>query len=240
MQGQVALVTGGASGIGQACAERFSGEGAEVIVADVSDSAGTAVAARIGARYEHLDVADRTGWSALVERIAADHGRLDLLHLNAGIRLGASDLARLDLDDYLRLVGINQHGVIFGLTAALGLLARSGGSVIVTGSRASISPLPHDIPYAMAKHAVAGLVRSAAGGLADQGIRINAICPATVDTGLLAGGRRQLEAAGVEVMEPAEVADGVMAILASGVSGACFVQLPGRAPEPFEFAETPR
>jgi short-subunit dehydrogenase len=88
----------------------------------------------------------------------------------------------------------------------------------------------------MTKHAVAGLVRSVAEDLGRRGISVNAICPAIVDTGFLEGRRAELEAFGLVVMEPDEVADGVIAILESGETGRCFVQEPGSAPVAFEFA----
>ena len=92
----------------------------------------------------------------------------------------------------------------------------------------------------MAKHATVGLVRSVAPSLAESGVRINAICPATVDTGFLGGvGREQLEAAGIDVMDSAEVADGIMTIMAGETTGEFFVQLPGRDPTPFSFPPVP-
>lgn len=239
LAGKVVLVTGAASGIGRASARRYGAEGATVIATDIADDAGEAVAAEIGAEYEHLDVADPEAWAGLVPVIAARHGRLDVAHLNAGIRVGQSDITALTDDEYLTVIGVNQHGVVFGLRAVVPLLeAAGGGSVIVTASRSSLGPLPNDLPYVMSKHAVAGLVRSVAGDLGRRGISINAICPATVDTGFIAGaGRERLEAAGIPVMDPAEVADGAMVILASGETGRCFDQIPGGAPEVFAFAE---
>lgn len=233
MQGQVVLVTGAASGIGRACAERFAAEGATVVATDVEPAESSDV--------RSLDVAEPVQWASLVDDIAADHGRLDVVHLNAGVRLGAGDVTQLDVDDYLRLIGVNQHGVLFGLRATVPLLeAGGGGAVVVTASRASLGPLPNDLPYAMAKHAVTGLVRSIAPDLTERGISINGICPATVDTGFLGGvGREQLEAAGIAVMDAAEVADGVMTVLRAGTTGEMFVQLPGEAPLPFAFPPVP-
>lgn len=239
LSGAVALITGAASGIGRACALRYAAEGATVVATDVGSDDG--VLADHGIALRPLDVADPAVWADMVEAIGADHGRLDLVHLNAGIRLGVGDVTELSDDDYLRLIGVNQHGVLFGLRATVPLLEQGdGGAVIVTGSRASIGPLPLDLAYAMAKHAVAALVRSAADDLAARQISINAICPATVATGFLGDvGRDQLEAAGIEVMDAEEVADGVMQIIASGETGQCFVQLRGEAPTPFPFPAIP-
>jgi len=240
VESRIVIVTGAASGIGRATAARFAADGATVIATDVTDEAGAEAAAAMGARYEHLDVADPDAWTDLIARVDRDHGRIDVLHLNAGIRLGASDPATLDLDAYRRLIDINQHGVLYGLVAALGPLTVAGGDIVVTASRAAVEPLPNDLPYVMAKHAVAGLVRSVAPTLTERNIRINAICPAIVDTGFLGGARQRLEATGLVVMDAEEVADGVMAILASGSTGECFVQQLGEPPVPFEFARPPR
>lgn len=241
LHGRVALVTGAGSGIGAAAAVRFAAEGATVIVTDVDEAAGGRVAAEIGGTFHRLDVADVEEWAAVAAAVSADQGGVDVLHLNAGIRLGQPDVTALSDADYQRIISINQHGVFYGMRAVVPLMSgREGAQIIVTASRASLGPLPNDFAYAMAKHAAVGLVRSVAPTLLDQGLRINAICPATVDTGFLGGvGRAQLEAAGVEVMDSDEVAEGIMAVLDGSTSGECFVQLPGGLPEPFAFAAVP-
>ena len=240
LNGKTALVTGAASGIGAACARRYAEVGALVICTDVADDAGQQVADDIGGRYRHLDVADSSAWAALAAELADDPGSLGIVHLNAGIRSGVGDIAELSDEDYHRIIGVNQHGVVFGLRAAVPLLeADGGGHALVTASMASFSPLPLDLGYSMTKHAIAALVRSAAPNLADQNITLNAICPATVATGFLGGNREQLEAAGLTVMESEEVADAAMAIFDSGLTGECFALFKGRDPEPFPFASIP-
>jgi NAD(P)-dependent dehydrogenase (short-subunit alcohol dehydrogenase family) len=231
LTGKIALVTGAASGIGAACAERYAREGATVIATDIADDVEGIVV---------LDASDSSAWADLVKAITAEHGRLDLVHLNAGIRVGISDVRTLTDDDYLRVIAVNQHGVLYGLRATLPLLEKQGGSVLVTASRASLGPLANDLPYVMSKHAVTGLVRSVAADLETRGVSINALCPATVDTGFIAGaGRAQLERAGIAVMDADEVADGAMQILSGATTGQCFVQLPGARPEVFEFTPVP-
>ena len=240
LSGKTALVTGAASGIGKACARSYAAAGAHVVCTDVADDAGQQVADEIGGRYRHLDVADSSAWAALAAELTDNPGKLDLVHLNAGVMMGLGDIAAMTDDDYLRIIGINQHGAVFGLRASVPLLeAAGGGHALVTGSMASFSPLPVDLGYSMSKHAIAALVRSAAPSLAEQGISLNAICPATVGTGFLGGNRDRLEAAGMVIMDSEEVAEAAMAILDSGLTGECFALFKGREPEPFPFATVP-
>ncbi|MCY3910609.1 MAG: SDR family NAD(P)-dependent oxidoreductase [bacterium] len=240
LAGKTALVTGAASGIGAACARRYAHAGALVICTDIIDEAGQQVADKIGGRYRHMDVADSSAWSALAAELAQDPGHLNLVHLNAGIMLGLSNIAEMTDDDYLRIIGINQHGVVFGLRAAVPLLeAAGGGHALITGSMASFSPLPVDLGYSISKHAIAALVRSAAPSLAERGISLNAVCPATVGTGFLGGNRDRLEAAGMVIMDAEEVAEAAMVVIDSGLTGECFALLKGRPPEPFQFATIP-
>ena len=240
LKGKTALVTGAASGIGAACARRYAAAGAHVICTDVADDAGQQLASEIDGRYRHLDVADSSEWAALSGELTDNPGHLDLVHLNAGVMMRLDDIAEMSDEDYLRIIGINQHGAVFGLRAAVPLLeAAGGGHALITGSMASFSPLPVDLGYSMSKHAIAALVRSAAPNLAERGISLNAVCPATVGTGFLGGNRDQLEAAGMIIMDAEEVAEAAMAILDSGLTGECFALFKGRQPEPFQFATIP-
>jgi len=233
------LVTGAASGIGRASAARFAEAGARVMVTDVTEASSKESAAAIGGEYLHLDVADPDAWRAVVDTLRDRPQPLTVAHLNAGIRLGAPAIVDVSDAQYLRILGANLSGVFYGIRAVVPLLeAAGGGAIIVTASRAALKPLPQDPCYAMTKHAVAGLVRSVADDLGQRGITVNAICPAIVDTGFLEGHRAELEAIGLDVMEPEEVAAGVMAILESGETGRCFVQDPGGAPVAYEFAPT--
>ena len=160
-----------------------------------------------------------------------------MAHLNAGIRLGAPPIVDVSDAQYSRILGANLGGVFYGIRTVVPLIeAAGGGAIIVTASRAALQPLPQDPCYAMTKHAVAGLVRSVADDLGRRGITVNAICPAIVDTGFLEGRRADLESLGLVVMEPEEVAAGVMTILESGETGRCFVQEPGGEPVAYEFA----
>jgi NAD(P)-dependent dehydrogenase (short-subunit alcohol dehydrogenase family) len=230
------LVTGAASGIGRASAARFAAAGARVIVTDVTEASGKQSAAAIGGEYLQLDVADPDAWRDAAATWRDRPQPLAVVHLNAGIRLGAPAITEVSDAQYAQILGANLGGVFYGIRAVVPLLeAAGGGAIIVTASRAALQPLPQDPCYAMTKHAVAGLVRSVADDLGRRGISVNAICPATVDTGFLEGRRAELEGVGLVVMEPHEVADGVIAILESGETGRCFVQEPGNAPVVHEF-----
>ena len=187
LDGKVALVTGGASGIGRSVARRLAARGAAVTIADVQDAKGEAEAAAIGGTYAHLDVSDPAAWKTLV----ATFDRLDFLHLNAGI----FDRDPVTVDSvsearYRQYFAVNVDGVYFGLVAALPLLEASaqsngGSSVVCTSSSSGIGPLAMNPIYAMTKHAIVGLVRSTADDLRARGVRINAICPGGVVTGLM-------------------------------------------------------
>ena len=108
-----------------------SGQAQTSADADVDDVAGRDVAADIGATYHHLDVADPAAWEALVDELPSTPGQLGLVHLNAGIRLGQGDITALTDDAYHRVVGINQHGVFYGLRATVPLLEAAGGGAVV-------------------------------------------------------------------------------------------------------------
>jgi NAD(P)-dependent dehydrogenase (short-subunit alcohol dehydrogenase family) len=237
LHGKSVLVTGAASGIGRASAARFAAAGARVIVTDVAEDAGGEFAAAIDGDFLQLDVADPDAWRAAARGWLDRPQPLAVAHLNAGIRLGVPAIVDVSDSDYLRILGVNLNGVFYGIRTVVPLLeAAGGGAIVVTASRAALQSLPQDPCYAMTKHAVAGLVRSVADDLGQRGISVNAICPAIVDTGFLEGHRADLEALGLTVMEPEEVAAGVMAILESGETGRCFVQEPGGEPVAFDFS----
>ncbi|MBL8773259.1 MAG: SDR family oxidoreductase [Phenylobacterium sp.] len=189
-EGKVAVVTGGASGIGLAAARRFHAEGAAVVVSDVNDDAGRAVAAELGqdrAIYQHADVADWAQVEALAARAEDAFGGLDVMFNNAGVGSFAAtpDLAP---DDWRRVIEIDLNGVFYGCRAAIPRMrARGGGAIVNT---ASISGLGGDYSFAAynaAKGAVVNYTRAAAIDHAREGVRINAVCPGPVDTPIIAG-----------------------------------------------------
>ena len=165
------IVTGAASGIGEAVVRAAKKSGANVLALDVDQAKGIALAEETGALYRHCDVSDLTHWQQLIEYLEsekADLGAPTRIHLNAGIQIAAPDaplseyqLEAATLERYRRMMSVNVDGVVFGLQTLLPLLA-SGAAIVATASLAGITPYAIDPLYAMSKHAVVGLVRSLA------------------------------------------------------------------------------
>jgi meso-butanediol dehydrogenase/(S,S)-butanediol dehydrogenase/diacetyl reductase len=187
---KVVVITGGASGIGLASARRFHGEGAAVVIADVNDAQGQAVAADLGdgrCVYQHADVASWEDVQTLIERAANEFGGLDVLFNNAGVGSFAAT-PDLEVEEWRRVIDIDLSGVFYGCKAAIPHLRRRGGGSIV--NTASISGLFGDYSftaYTAAKAGVVNYTRAAAIDHAREGIRVNAVCPGPVDTPIIAG-----------------------------------------------------
>jgi NAD(P)-dependent dehydrogenase (short-subunit alcohol dehydrogenase family) len=235
VKGATALVTGGASGIGKAVVERLASEGASLIVVDLNAADGEKVAADVGGRFEQLDVADPDAWDALVGSI----DKLDIAHLNAGVTTQNGDLLSLTEQQYRRVMGANVDGVVYGARAVARSMAQTGGGAIVcTASVAGLIGFSPDPIYTLTKHAVVGFVRAMAQPLAAHGITINAVNPGIVETPL-AGGAAMAEALrerGIEVIQPAQIADGVVSAITSGRSGECWACTAQAGNAPHEFA----
>ena len=189
LENKVALVTGAASGIGEGIARRFAREGAIVYLADITNAAGEAIAAEIGARYLHLDVSSEDGWASAIKQIESEQGRLDVLVNNAGIISNAS-IDTIDLAAWNRVIGVNLTGPMLGSRAAIATMrrnARPGGSIINVASTVSLLGLAYDVVYTASKTGVLGLTRSSAAQCAKQGwnIRVNSLHPGTTDTAIL-------------------------------------------------------
>ena len=218
LTGKVALITGAASGMGAATSQRLAGLGATVVGVDVNDALGTAVFEALGDphRYRHHDVTDPAAWTALVDAVVAEQGRLDVVHLNAGLMSRPNGTPALDdplawftVAAYRKVMGVNTDGVAFGIMAALPALA-PGGRIVVTASTAGLGPLTIDPIYAASKHALVGLTRSLAPTLAARGLGIDVICPGGVDTGIVPPDLRQR----VGTFAPASyIADAVVTVL---------------------------
>lgn len=240
LDGKVALVTGGASGIGAATARRFAGEGARVCVADLSEE-GKAVAEEIGGVFVRGDVGDPEFNAEMVEACVTGLSEPDVAHLNAGVTCGQTDIALLSDDEYRRIMRVNVDGVVFGLRAVVPAMERGGGgSIVVTASLAGLIGFAVDPLYTLSKHAVVGLVRSLPEHLGPKGITVNCVNPGIVATPLLGDEAIQMfDAAGFPLLQPDDIADAVMRIIASGGTGQCWPVQPGREPEPYEFRQVP-
>jgi NAD(P)-dependent dehydrogenase (short-subunit alcohol dehydrogenase family) len=243
LEGKVAIVTGGASGIGRATAVRLAEEGATVVVADIDAAGARKVADDIGGSAFGLDVADPSGWQKLVGEITGPGGigGVDIAFLNAGIATGEDRITELTDAGYRRIMGVNVDGVVFGARALIPLIAgRGGGAIVATASLAGIMGFAPDPIYTLTKHAVVGLVRSLAPQLERDGITINAICPGLTDTGLVSGVMRaQIEEAGFPLMPPEQIADAVIEAALDGGTGRALVCQPGREPTEVRFPGVP-
>jgi NAD(P)-dependent dehydrogenase (short-subunit alcohol dehydrogenase family) len=239
LAGKVALVTGGAGGLGSATARALAAAGARVAVSDI-DPAGAEVAAETGGIFVAADVADPDANRDLVERVRRELGGLDLVHLNAGVASGIGLGDDFDLDRYRRVMGINLDGVVLGTVAALpALRERGGGAIVATASLAGLTAVPFDPLYAANKHAVVGLARSLGIGLAPEGIRFNAVCPGFAESSIIAPIRDALVESGTPIIPAERVADAVLALFAGEMSGECWYVQPGRPAEPFRFRNLP-
>ena len=203
---KVALITGGASGFGAEVARQLVRRGDRVVLLDVNDTDGQAVADSLGGHYLHCDVSDYDQVLATTAEAEQVHGRIDLFFLNAGISSGFSFGPDFDVAKYKRANGINLDGVVYGVQAALPVLARSGGgSIVCTASMAGLTSVPFDPVYSANKHAVVGLVRALGPALAPQNISINAFCPGFAETKIITDLRDILVSSGMPII-PVEVA----------------------------------
>ncbi|MGW7609738.1 SDR family NAD(P)-dependent oxidoreductase [Streptomyces sp. NPDC054766] len=184
LDGRVVLITGAARGQGEQEARLFVEEGARVVVADVLDDQGEALAKEIGAHYVHLDVSREDDWSAAVRSAQGAYGRIDGLVNNAGI-LRFNELVDTPLAEFMQIVQVNQVGVFLGIkTLAPELAAAGGGTIVNTASYTGLTGMAYVGAYAATKHAIVGLTRVAALELAAKRIRVNAVCPGAVDTAM--------------------------------------------------------
>jgi NAD(P)-dependent dehydrogenase (short-subunit alcohol dehydrogenase family) len=240
LRDRVALVTGGASGLGRATCLALAQAGAEVVVADLDEAGAHEVAAAVGGHAIAIDVADLEANRAAVAFAVEQAGGLDLAFLNAGVSSGCGVGDDFDLALYRRAMGANLDGVVFGTHAVLGALrARGGGAIVATASLAGLTAVPFDPLYAANKHAVVGLARSLGPALAGEGIRFNAVCPGFADSAIIAPIRAELQAAGVAIIPAETVAATVLRLFTGDASGECWFVQPHREPAPFAFRGVP-
>ena len=186
LDGKVALITGAASGIGRATAERFAAEGATNCAADFDDVNGKAVADAVGGLYVHADAGDANDVDAMFATCERELGGVDIAYLNAGIAIGVGDITALTDAEYHRIMRVNVDGVVWGARAAIQAMERRGGGAIVaTSSLAGLIPFAMDPVYDLTKHAVVGFIRSIAPPLLAKGITANTVNPGMTDTNIL-------------------------------------------------------
>lgn len=236
---KVAVITGGSSGIGLATAKLFLSEGARVVVVDLQppteDVEGESLT------FVAADVGDPAAWRSVVDTATERFGGVDIAYLNAGVTTGEADITALTDDQYHRIMRANVDGVVFGMRAvAPAIEKRGGGAIVATASLAGLISFPIDPIYTLTKHAVVGLVRSAAPQLEAKGITCNAVCPGIVRTPLVgeeavAG----LDAAGFPLMPPEQIAAAVLMCVTGKETGQAYACQPGREPVQFRFPNAP-
>ncbi|MDF1604717.1 SDR family oxidoreductase [Nocardioides sp. YIM 152315] len=221
LSGKVAIVTGAARGQGAVEVALFARLGATVVATDVLDDELAALAAEVGTGVgvHHHDVAARNDWDRVVEATLAEHGRLDVLVNNAGVyRTG--ELVSWPEDDLRALLDINLLGPVLGMQAAAPAMAE-GGSIVNVASISGLRGHAGALPYAASKWGLRGASRSAARELAPRGIRVNCVCPGSVDTPMIASSTMDLSHLPIPRRGTSEEVAGLVAFLASDAGGYC-------------------
>jgi NAD(P)-dependent dehydrogenase (short-subunit alcohol dehydrogenase family) len=191
LDGKVALITGGAGGMGSAQARLLAQAGAAVVIADVREELGQKLAAEIGAAggaasCVRLDVTSETNWQQTIRDIEAKHGRLDVLVNNAGINV-RKPIATVEFDEWNRVLAVNLSGSLLGMKYSAPAIARAGGGAIVNIT-SNVSLIPsRAAAYTASKWGLRGLSKTAALEFASQKIRVNTVCPGVVPTDINKG-----------------------------------------------------
>ncbi|KAK8967680.1 Short-chain dehydrogenase reductase 3b [Platanthera guangdongensis] len=194
LEGKVAVITGGASGIGEAAARLFAAQGANVVIADIQDTLGRSVSASISppgsCTYIHCDVREELQVAAAVALAVDIYGRIDVMFSNAGIVGSLAGVVDLELADLDAVLAVNLRGTAAAIKHAgrAMVAAGTGGSIICTASVAAVQAGYGPAAYCVTKHAVHGLMKAAAGELGEKGVRVNCVSPFGVATPLMCGG----------------------------------------------------
>lgn len=230
LEGKIAIVTGAAQGMGEAHARRFVAEGAKVVITDINEAVGNALAADLGsnAMFAQLDVSNAKNWQQVVAEGESRFGPINILVNNAGIIGSVSNCADLDEGEYLRICAINQTGVFLGMKYVIPSMKRAGGGSIINISSISgivaIYGTPN-VAYAASKFAVRGLTKQAAIEFGGDNIRVNSVHPGYIRTQMmteaLTPDQIVVASASVPIKRVGEVADvsNLVVYLASDESG---------------------
>lgn len=188
LEGKIALITGGANGLGKSHIEKFVNEGATVIFTDIDEASGVALAGTIGEQAEFIkqDVAEEEDWAAVIKHIDEKYGRLDILVNNAGVA-SSGTIEDTTIESFKKIMLVNYYGVFLGLKFSLPLLKKGENpSVINVASVAALRTAKGiTAAYTSSKHAVKGLTGSAAREFGEQGIRVNGVYPGFMQTEML-------------------------------------------------------
>jgi NAD(P)-dependent dehydrogenase (short-subunit alcohol dehydrogenase family) len=239
LEGKAGLVTGAASGIGRACAIRFAQEGAAVVVSDLEssreggeDTVRTIVEAGGTAEFFPCDVSQSEDNRALVARVVESYGKLDFAHNNAGIGVHKPFHETTD-EDFDRVIAVNLRGTFLGMKHQIAqMLSAGGGAIVNTSSNAGLMAVVGLSAYTASKHGILGLTKNAAVEYADDGIRVNAVCPGAIMTPLMSDlpPERAAEILAPQAMtrpgDPAEVAAAVVWLCSDDASFVTGVGLP--------------
>lgn len=189
----VAVVTGGASGIGRAVSEGLVRRGSHVVIADINAQGASEVATMLSslgpgtASGVALDVRDADAVAAVYQQAQIEHGRLDAVFNNAGVAVGG-EVEELTVAHWDRVIDVNLRGVVYGVAAAYPLMIKQGfGHIVNTASLAGLIPAPLLTPYSMTKHGVVGLSLALRAEARPFGVKVTAVCPGFVDTPMLDG-----------------------------------------------------
>jgi NAD(P)-dependent dehydrogenase (short-subunit alcohol dehydrogenase family) len=224
---RVCIVTGGAQGIGEACIRLFAREGARLVIADIDDQRGIALASELGGMYVHCDVGDKAQVDALVAQTMVAHGRIDVLVNNAGI-FKAADFLEVTEADFDAVLRVNLKGAFLVGQAVAREMAKAGkGSIVNMSSVNAVLTIPTISSYNVSKGGINQLTRVMALTLADKGIRVNAVAPGTIATELAYKAVLTSEDAKAKIMsrtpmkrlgEPSEIADTVAYLVSDAAS----------------------
>jgi len=190
LEGQVALITGGASGIGEATARLFVAEGAKVVIADIQDERGEGLAKELGddAIYQHTNVAEEDSIAAAVDRAVSEFGQLDCMFANAGIVGAMGPIDQIPAEEYDATMAVNLRGAFLSMKhAARVMKPRKSGVILSTSSIAALQGGLGPHVYATAKIALTGLTKNVAAELVKHGIRVNCIVPGNMVTEMISG-----------------------------------------------------